>query len=63
MRAHYAKERDRLSQRAYLLMLPVADAYDAFKKDFPVNRIKLPDIAHFLGIRPSTLSRVRVEHR
>jgi CRP-like cAMP-binding protein len=57
--AIYTQERLRLRKRAGLLILPVADAYDAFQETFPANRIKLQDIARFLGIRPFTLSRIR----
>lgn len=54
-----AIERRRLRQRAEILLLPAAEAYSAFQQAFPSNRIKLQDIAHFLGIRPFTLSRIR----
>lgn len=54
-----AIERRRLRQRAEILLLPAAEAYSAFQQTFPSNRIKLQDIAHFLGIRPFTLSRIR----
>lgn len=54
-----AIERRRLRQRAEILLLPAADAYKAFQQSYPSTRIKLQDIAHFLGIRPFTLSRIR----
>ena len=54
-----AIERRRLRQRAEILLLPAAEAYKAFQQSYPSTRIKLQDVAHFLGIRPFTLSRIR----
>jgi CRP-like cAMP-binding protein len=55
----YAIERRRLRQRAEILMLPAIEGYAEFLRHFPTPRLKLQDIAHFMGIRPFTLSRIR----
>jgi len=57
--AIYLIERRRLRERGDILILPANEAYSTFKERFPATRIKLRDIANFLGIMPYTLSRIR----
>lgn len=57
--AVYQIERRRLRERGDILILPANEAYSVFQKRFPATRIKLRDIASFLGIMPYTLSRIR----
>jgi CRP-like cAMP-binding protein len=57
--AVYLIERRRLRERGDIVVLPANEAYSMFQERFPAARIKLRDIANFLGITPYTLSRIR----
>ena len=57
--AVYLIERRRLRERGDILILPANEAYSIFQERFPAARIRLRDIAGFLGIMPYTLSRIR----
>jgi CRP-like cAMP-binding protein len=55
----FQMDRDKSEVLAHLLHLPLNQAYEKFETIFPVNRIPVQDVAHYLGTSPKRISEIR----
>lgn len=55
----YRMDLSRIQILNYLLVLPLAEAYEKFLKIYPAARLPLKDIASYLDSTPKSISRLR----